>query len=59
MWWVVGDDLDGVDGRSAAIDVGLTRTVITVRVPMLGRRQLISAHVKCADSVSVCVDHVS
>ncbi len=20
MWWVVGDDLDGVDGHSAAVD---------------------------------------
>ncbi len=23
MWWVVGDDLGGIDGRSAAIDVGM------------------------------------
>jgi hypothetical protein len=21
MWWVVGDDLDGIDGRLAAVDV--------------------------------------
>ncbi len=23
-WWVVGDDLDGVDGRSAAVDVSMS-----------------------------------